>query len=825
MSIFANVYTGATANDGTGDSLRVAFQKIDQNFANIVLATGTSPVMSVAGRQGNIQLYVNDVHGAASNIFVRTQTAAANAYTDTTVTTAVNSLHTLINVANIAAQNYTNTIFSDASYINTNLTTLYANLGRIYANLGNLTAEQDRVGDSGSGLIGTLGYNLNLNSNDIANLKSNVSGLQSTAITLANTIDAANARASAITTAANVLALSEVNALGTAVNTAINTANVGMKSYVDTATSVLTDTTVSQASTLATLTANAANQATTLLNLQSNAAVQEAEITALRANLTVTGAALVTANAAVVNYVNDLNNQVQLQLNAANAAIVTANTGLKSYTDSKITVTVNAAIATLVNSAPSTLDTLGEIAANLAQEGNAINSLLGSLGNVSANVTAANSAIATLTTNWQANAGSLASSIASTNSAIVTANSAVVSYVNTQVAALQANGATQETEISGLRANITAANGAIITANTGMKSYVDAGNTTVFSIINAINSNVAIQTLALNDFAANVQANVQNLANAVTAANSAITTSNSAVVNYVNNLTSAINANVHAANTNIATNSATIATINSTLAGLTANVTTGYINTTGNITGGNLKTAGYVTTGAGVIFADGTRLTTANMSAVTGNINFSGYTMSTTGDTGGNFGITLNPANGGEVHINTNTGINTVNPAYWLDIGYPNGPVNTATLGLNFSNNSGSYANTTVFTYDWWDGVSNGQTNNSSTKHATLGLYRGDGVPGTTVTKAFITFDTASAGAVAPIQVNANSSVTMGNTVINNGITTPTLTLSSAIQFANLTTTQITAIASPARGMTVYNYTTGNVQVYNGTKWANVVLS
>lgn len=58
-----------------------------------------------------------------------------------------------------------------------------------------------------------------------------------------------------------------------------------------------------------------------------------------------------------------------------------------------------------------------------------------------------------------------------------------------------------------------------------------------------------------------------------------------------------------------------------------------------------------------------------------------------------------------------------------------------------------------------------------------------------------------------------------------NKVVTGTLTLSNALQFANLTTTQITAISSPTRGMTVYNYTTGNIQVYNGTKWANVTLS
>jgi hypothetical protein len=51
------------------------------------------------------------------------------------------------------------------------------------------------------------------------------------------------------------------------------------------------------------------------------------------------------------------------------------------------------------------------------------------------------------------------------------------------------------------------------------------------------------------------------------------------------------------------------------------------------------------------------------------------------------------------------------------------------------------------------------------------------------------------------------------------------LTLTSALQFANLTTAQVTAISTPSPGMTVYNYTSGNIQVYNGTKWANITLS
>jgi len=65
-----------------------------------------------------------------------------------------------------------------------------------------------------------------------------------------------------------------------------------------------------------------------------------------------------------------------------------------------------------------------------------------------------------------------------------------------------------------------------------------------------------------------------------------------------------------------------------------------------------------------------------------------------------------------------------------------------------------------------------------------------------------------------------------GNITATGKLTVSSVTsLSGAIQFANLTTAQITAITTVAPGMTVYNYTTGNIQVYNGTKWANVTLS
>jgi len=75
---------------------------------------------------------------------------------------------------------------------------------------------------------------------------------------------------------------------------------------------------------------------------------------------------------------------------------------------------------------------------------------------------------------------------------------------------------------------------------------------------------------------------------------------------------------------------------------------------------------------------------------------------------------------------------------------------------------------------------------------------------------------------------NVSAHLTSGNISnisVSGTISANTLTVTGVVQFANLTTTQVNTIGTPARGMTIYNYTTGNIQVYNGTKWANITLS
>jgi len=96
---FANVFLGNVPGDGTGDTLRAAFNTINRNFANlaaingnanvVVYATGNARVTatynpgveSIVGagglKRGNVQLTYFDVIGAASTGYVNTTVAAA----------------------------------------------------------------------------------------------------------------------------------------------------------------------------------------------------------------------------------------------------------------------------------------------------------------------------------------------------------------------------------------------------------------------------------------------------------------------------------------------------------------------------------------------------------------------------------------------------------------------------------------------------------------------------------------------------------------------------------------------------------------------------
>jgi hypothetical protein len=90
---FSNVNIGSGNSTGDGDSLRRAFEKINQNFANIAESrfeiTVNSAVMSVNDQVGDVLLTVSDITGAASQGYADTKAeyaiAASRNYTDNKV--------------------------------------------------------------------------------------------------------------------------------------------------------------------------------------------------------------------------------------------------------------------------------------------------------------------------------------------------------------------------------------------------------------------------------------------------------------------------------------------------------------------------------------------------------------------------------------------------------------------------------------------------------------------------------------------------------------------------------------------------------------------
>ena len=97
------------------------------------------------------------------------------------------------------------------------------------------------------------------------------------------------------------------------------------------------------------------------------------------------------ANVAAYLPTSSIITNLDAKIVAANTAIITANTALKNYTDAAISRAIN----NLINSAPGTLDTLGEIAANLAADAGALSGIITSITSINSNVSAANAAIIT----------------------------------------------------------------------------------------------------------------------------------------------------------------------------------------------------------------------------------------------------------------------------------------------------------------------------------------------------------------------------------------------------------------------------------------------
>ena len=138
------VDVGSFAGDGTGDPLRDAFTKINENFAelysgNIQVTAANVLVYSVAGRTGNVVLTVNDVAQAAAKSYVNSSIESNISL----VNSNISALNANITAANSVISSYSSNITSlqansaaQAVQIN-NLVSVKANIAYVDASIDN----------------------------------------------------------------------------------------------------------------------------------------------------------------------------------------------------------------------------------------------------------------------------------------------------------------------------------------------------------------------------------------------------------------------------------------------------------------------------------------------------------------------------------------------------------------------------------------------------------------------------------------------------------------------------------------------------------------
>jgi hypothetical protein len=524
-------------------------------------------------------------------------------------------------------------------------------------------------------------------------------------------------------------------------------------------------------------------------------------------------------------------------VNAANTAIVTANSAVVSYVN-----TLNSAmVANIVNVANDHNNLNGAL--------NNINFLFGNVGNLASQI------------------NTVTFGLTGANAAIVTANSAVVSYVNTLNSARVSDITSITNTLNGIPAIITAGNTASRSyadaLNAAMLANVTAANTAIgtwtvsqVGVINSVAATNANVTAANVNIATALQSNIlmkvyvdtaiSTVSNNITAANAVVSTLSTTVNTNSSSITAAnasivgLRANITAANSAIATNTSTISTINGTLNTLIANINSASVTVTGNVVARNVYASSYY-------FANGSPFIAG------GNIGLLTFVGNSMSSSGGNLvlgtnGVYLNAQGSNKIHLNTYTGIRNPNPGALLGVGdgAPGAVYNTGNIDIGFSNGSGlnPYRGDVTFDWDWYDGVIG--TNSTGGPHARFGLYKQDD-GGDYFAQPFMVFDyntgnvtLGNVTTTGALNVNKLAVDTLtANTVTSSGTGIPTISSTtnvnlsaenavvvtqSVFRLANFTQAAV-ANLTPQAGDMVYNTTYANIQIYTGTRWGNLTVS
>jgi uncharacterized coiled-coil protein SlyX/cytoskeletal protein CcmA (bactofilin family) len=484
------VNVGTSASDGTGDELRVAFTKINENFTelysgNVQITAANVLVYSVAGRTGNIELTVNDVAQAASKSYVNTAIAANLANVTSSIT---NSLSASITAANLVIANHEGRITTLESSVSTQSTAI--------TSLQNTRATISYVDTS----IG-LALSSNAILANVARVNANVA--------------AANLRIAAVSTQSN----------SNSQNITVLSANAGVQGRQ---INLINANVAAANAQIIALAANVGNFNGDFSGLQANAAIQAIEIDSLRANIT-------AANAGIA--ANAIAQSLEIQSLQTDAAQIILGIG-----------TLGMSIDNLIASDASTSANIGAYQtwsnAYAASQTIAINDLR-------ANITAANAVIAAIDSvpfeiaSLQANAAAQGDELIA-----LTANAAAQ---DSALTILTANSVIQDTQINLLNANLTSANTRITTLTSNAATQAVALNTLTSNAvaqaleINSLWSNLGLHVGNLNAVNANI-GSYQIWSNASSSAYRAFANANAAAQT---TLIDAIIANLGATSSNV----------------------------------------------------------------------------------------------------------------------------------------------------------------------------------------------------------------------------------------------------------------------------------
>jgi uncharacterized coiled-coil protein SlyX len=731
---FANVNIGSYAGDNTGDPLRTAFDKINKNFANItagnVNVTLNAPVMSVAGRIGNIVLNVNDVSGAVGlgrlTSTVNAANVAANAYTDAAISNLVDdaplALDTLKELADLLsdesdAVSALTTIINQATN-NQNAANVY-----IYDHETRIDSLESNAAVQGLELR-TLTSNASVQSNLINAINSNVVAVNLSIGTLQNTVtdhtdSISDLYANAAAQSYNLFVLSGNAAMQhgyiTELRANITAANAVIAQHTASIDSLLSNAAV-QSNDLVTLTANAAVQSSNIATLIANAATQSGTLTTLISNAAVQSSDLTTLTANAASQATSIQT---LLSNAISQAESLTNLVGNAVTQAEQIQSIETDVDTLqtqVYTNSNTQSYLGAVAGNIIPAAN-ITYDLGSSSNRWKDLYLSDSTIYIGSTGISAsnvgltstNGFNLGNSVAT---AIVTGDLYADYWVqgNIGVAGTQFQ-FTDTANVANGSVNLLHSYGSLVYESTGGAFKPSADNS---------------EALGTEDTRwGQVHA---NLVSAETLSATGTSTLNIVEVDSEVSITDIMR--LYRLDTDTVTIE-TFSNLNLTSPGRTA------ISSGGNI---ELDTGGLgniVIPSGGIVLPDGSYLTTASAVDL-GNIRFNGDSITSTEN--GDKGITINASGAGEVVISDNLGINNINPAYALDIGNINENENSGSIGLNFNNNVASVGRrygSALVGWDWWDQNGHG-TNNDGTEHYRFGIYNGNVAP---FSHAWLSFD------------------------------------------------------------------------------------